>query len=595
MGGIFGQVYSKSTTYDLQLTRCNNSGSITLGGGSYSYVVAEDNTAGIGQTMGVGGIFGYTLASTIHFNDCNNSGTVTANPTSNCWNLAVGGFGGYHQHRLDNYIITFKDCDVTGNVVYAPTTVSHYSRVGGFHGYAHGHTSYCKGQDVYDNCTFGGEVEVSGEGTLSDRSYIGSFIGDMSQSSKFTSCSATDSSKVTVSIKKTNTIYLGWMGQATSLEATPTYDYTSCSNNATVVLSSTGLGALELSGFAGGAYGYEDAPKGFRVNVTDCSVSGSITMSGKCGGVRYGGLNAYPYASGNQHTIKNFTNDCDFIFTGESTSSLQIGGVAAYLSASIKSENITVSGDFTFSGKAATYVSYGGYAQNANINVGENHCATNFVHTGNVTITGTVGTNLLVGAFSAQQKTPYTANGITSTGNITCGTVDKPLTVSGTYMAVGGLYSDLETYAEKPYSLAGKKVCTGNISVENITFTNEKATCNIGGIVGIVKGADIIDNSDYYGTIRVIGIERAKVGLISGSPRTSGVVTNCAAGGNLVLAVETTEIEDGEGNVDTTITDVLTPITTENWFKYIYGAETTLEEVTEDGCSHLTAKPTVTL
>jgi hypothetical protein len=412
----------------------------------------------------------------------------------------------------------------------------------------------------------------------------------MTQPSKFTSCSATKSSKVTVSIAKTNTIYLGWIGQAGSLEATATYDYTSCSNNATVVLSSKGLGALELSGFAGGGYCYKDAPKSFRVNVTDCSISGSITMSGKCGGVRYGGLNAYPYASGNPHTISNFTNDCDFIFTGESTSSLQISGVAAYVSASLKSENIRVTGDFVFSGKSATYVSYGGYAQNVNIPVNENNCATNFVHTGNVTITGSVGTNLLVGGFSAQQKSPYTANGITCTGKIVCGTKEKPLTVGGTYVAIGGLYSDFETYADKPYGLTGEMVSTSDITVENTTLTQGTAcTCSVGGIIGIVKGNDIISNSKYYGNITVLGIGHAKVGLIAGSDRTSGVVKNCAAGG----CIARSEKEDNDPSGDLIMVPDFQTITESNVHEYIYSSAITAAQATEDGCSFLPTKPSV--
>jgi hypothetical protein len=313
-------------------------------------------------------------------------------------------------------------------------------------------------------------------------------------------------------------------------------------------------------------------------------------MSGKCGGVRYGGLNAYPYASGNKHVVTNFTNDGDFIFTGESTSSLQISGVAAYLSASLKSENIRVTGDFVFSGIAKTYVSYGGYAQNVNINVNEDNCATNFVHTGNVTITGSVGTNLVVGGFSAQQKTPYTANGITCTGKIVCGTKEKPLTVGGTYVAIGGLYSDFETYTDNPYSLTGEMVSTSDITVENTTLTQGTAcTCSVGGIIGIVKGNDIISNSKYYGNITVLGIAHAKVGLIAGSDRKSGVVENCAAGGNLILAQETGE--DANGEVDTY--DIVTPITASNWFEHIYSSAITEAQATEDGCSFLTAKPSV--
>jgi len=341
-----------------------------------------------------------------------------------------------------------------------------------------------------------------------------------------------------------------------------------------------------------------DKPKSQTVNATDCKVEGSINITGKCGGdVRYGGFNSYPYASGNKHTLTRFINDCDFNFTGESTKSLQAGGVAAYLSAGMTTiEKCVVSGDFNFSGKTATYVSYGGYVQNINLTPTESNAVNNFIHTGNVTITGTVGTNLLIGGFSAQQKSAYYTNNIYNSGNITLGTAEKALTVGGTSAYVGGLFSDLDgTYDGNAitYSLNGDKIYVGDITVQNTTFSNAECDVKVGGIIGKLTASGIIDNAKFYGNIKAIGME-GKVGAIAGSNRESGVVTNSSVGGKIAFAATTTEEEDANGGDPITVTNpTYTPITASNWFEYIYKTAVTEEVATGDGCEWLSEKPAV--
>lgn len=586
VGGILGQVYSKTVAYVLTFERTKNSGNITIGGTSISYVETTadgETTVSAGQLVGVGGLVGYTLGTENNFKDCDNSGVITVNPTGNCHTFHVGGAVGYHQHRLDNYITTFDGCDNSGKIVYAPTNMVGKSYVGGFIGNAYGNTSYSKGQDIYNNCKVSSEVEISGSGTLTGNIFVGTFIGGLSQPAKMTSCSATDTSKLTISISKIKGQFCGaWIGTCTSLEAGALYDFTSCSNLATVNVPSKGVGAVFLSGFLGGNKQDVASPKSLVANVVDCKVGGSVNMTGKCGDIQYGGLCSYPFASGNSYKLTRFVNDCDFNFAGETTGSLQVGGIGAYISGAVTINECEISGDFNFSGKSGTYVSYGGCAQNANLSASVDNTIKNFTHSGNVTLTGTIATNILIGAFSAQQKTPYYAENVTNTGNITLGTADKPLTVGGTYIYIGGLFADIKPYTDRVYSLTGNMINTGNIVVQNTTLTEGgKCVCKVGGIVGNLTASDVIVGAKCYCKVSVTNIDHATVGYISGSPRTSATVKDCQLAGVDMVYDETDLIYRP--------TTLFEPA---NYYNYIYAGTTDWTGVEGyDGCSYLNSNP----
>ena len=602
LGGIMGQVYSKTTEYVLSFIRTKNSGNITVGGTSISYVetdaTAEDGststTIGAGQIVGIGGLIGYTLGTTNILTDCDNSGAITINPTGKCYDLCVGGIIGYHQHRLDNYITTFTDCDNTGKITYAPAYVHHFSRVGGFHGYAYGHTSYSKGQDIYSNCTSTAEVEISGNGTLKDRTFFGSFIGDISQMAKFDNCSSTNTSKVTIKIAKiSGTTYLGWIGTCSSLESTATYEFTNCSNYSIVDINSNGLGALEMSGFAGTAYSKADAPKGFKITATDCKVGGSLTVNGKSGTLRFGGFNVYPYGGGNAHVLTRFVCDCDLNLHGDVNGNIQIGGIGAYISAAITTvDKCTISGDVNFTGSTTAYFSYGGYANQNNLGMTRNNTVNNFVHSGNITLTGSVGTNLLLGGFSTQQKTVYYANNVANTGNFTLGTADKALTIGGDYAYIAGLFAHLQALTNDenedgvadPYVLTGDMINTGNITIQNTTIKKgEACKVKVGGIGANVTASDVINGAKCYCGINVSGINHASIGYISGSPRTSATVKDCYLAG-YGLVYDSTDDEYIESPL----------FSATNYFDFIYGGSTAWTgDENYDGCKYLTTKPVV--
>ena len=592
IGGLLSQVYATNTEFTLTFTRTHNKGDINVGGKSISYVVT-DGTAAAGQLVGIGGLIGYTLNTNTFLYDCDCTGNITVNPSDNCYNLAVGGIVGHHQHRIDNYVTTFDGCDFTGKLTYAPAKVAGFSRVGGFFGHAYGHTSYNKGQDIYNNCIISGDVEISGTGTLTGQTFAGTFGGELTQSLAMTSCSSTAESELLISITKmTGKAGIGWIGRTSSLENTALFDFTNCTNSSTINVTSPSTRELQISGLVGGSnIKGSESIKAHKVNVTDCKVDGSINISGKTGAIAYGGLCSYPYGSGNPFVLTRFVNDCDFNYTGESSGSIQLGGIGGYISASITTvDKCTVSGNVNFSGKASSYFSYGGYSQQANLGSADTNIINNFVHTGNITVTGTVTGNFLIGGFSAQQKTPYYANNVTNTGNITLGTADKPLTVGGDYLRIGGLFVNIGAYDGKEYIMDGEFINTGNITIQNTTVS-KGTNCKVyvGGIVSNLSVNGVIANAKSYCDIKVLGLDHALIGGISANPRTTATVKNCSFGGNLILAQETGE--DANGEIETY--DIKTPITASNWFEHLYGSPITEAQATEDGCSHLATKPTI--
>ena len=141
-------------------------------------------------------------------------------------------------------------------------------------------------------------------------------------------------------------------------------------------------------------------------------------------------------------------------------------------------------------------------------------------------------------------------------------------------------------------------------NIANLTFkskgapdTADKIYTYIGGICGTF-GSDTnphhIDGGVFYGNFKAIGME-GLIGLAFGNFRTATrFVENVQFGGNMVFAVDTTEIEDTDsGTVEKTETDILTPIDASNYFKYIYKTPITADQATEDGCEPLATKPAV--
>ena len=248
-------------------------------------------------------------------------------------------------------------------------------------------------------------------------------------------------------------------------------------------------------------------------------------------------------------------------------------------------EDTEIKENFTCSGTVGKYISYGGYW--GNINHG-NLTTDKYqgVHSGNITITGTIGTNLVVGGIGAQHKAAINLDGVVNSGNITIGTPEKPLTINGTYVRIGGIscgsavgYDD-DNFVHQLTNV----VNTGNITMENVTLAETITLVQVGGIFGYCSSP--IDSATSYCTMKVVNLPNAQVGMFSGSARSAtSLATNFKVGGNVL-----TEWDDEDQSYKSITLD------DSNFFNYIYGSgeSTDWGETTNyDGATCLSSMPTL--
>jgi hypothetical protein len=297
----------------------------------------------------------------------------------------------------------------------------------------------------------------------------------------------------------------------------------------------------------------------------------------------HGGLCRYPYGSGSVYTVKGFKNESNINIGGTIGNSIESGGVGAYISATLVMDDKTeIKENFTCSGNIVKYISYGGYW--GNINHGILTDKYEGSHSGNITITGTVGTNIVVGGIGAQHKAAINLDGVVNSGNITLGTAEKPLTVNGTYIRVGGISCGGSTGydASNLVHQLTNVVNTGNITMENVTLAETLTLVQVGGIFGYCSSP--VDNATSYCNMKVVGVPIAQVGMFSGSARSAtSLATNFKVGGIIFGEYDEEHEEYEEIKINST-----------NFYNYIYGGKTDWSGVSNyDGCSAISAAPTL--
>ena len=580
LGGALGQLWANKADLAVNFVRVKNNGNITLGG-----------TCTAGSYV-VGGITSYVLAE-MHYNDCHNTGNVTVETTGDVGNVYQGGFIGFSSHRTQNSpnACSFTNCSNSGKVVLKPTNVTGMAQIGGFIGRSiPGGKSYITvGEefDYYTNCSNSGEIEVSGSGTMVNL-WAAHFAGYMQQGSMLTDCTATTSSKITVSIAKvTSNAITGWTGHCQQYSGGDKYSFVRCSNYGTVNATSTGLPKFCHSGLIGSNYEADISVSGnMTVEAIDCIVKTTVNFSGKTtGAFAHGGFCRYPYGGGSVYTIKNFKNESTVNVTGTIGDNIESGGLGGYISATLLVDKDTeIKENFTVSGKVTKYVGYGGYW--GNINHGSTTDKYEGTYSGNITITGTIGTNVVVGGIGAQHKAAIQLDNVVSAGTIRFGTPEKPLTINGTYVRIGGIscggaigYDD-----DNLVHSLNNVVNLTDITVENTKVAETVTTFQVGGIFGYCSSP--VDGATSYCTIKVVDIPNAQVGIFSGSARSAtSLATNCKFGGIFVGEYD----EEDEAYKEYTLDE-------SNFYKYMYGSgDSTDWSGTEnyDGCTVLTSKPTI--
>ena len=157
------------------------------------------------------------------------------------------------------------------------------------------------------------------------------------------------------------------------------------------------------------------------------------------------------------------------------------------------------------------------------------------------------------------------------------------------------------TYGANKGAVSGNKYVGGIVGYSSITVADCIANCvNIGSVEGTITDANyagyiggiagytlanIID-SKVYSSVRRNNY--LNVGMVTGSERVQGTVvaTNCQVGGTFVL----TKYDDE----DETDKEVKTPLTSDDYFNYIYGGTTDWTNVESyDGCTFLESKPSI--
>ena len=144
-------------------------------------------------------------------------------------------------------------------------------------------------------------------------------------------------------------------------------------------------------------------------------------------------------------------------------------------------------------------------------------------------------------------------------------------------------------------------------NIANLTFTATSEAENpgyaFGGVVGMVEVTKLatakhdkiaIDKCVVYGDLKADGM-KGKAGMIMGAPYGGQyAATNCQFGGSLIYGKEEVVTgTDANGDVETSLLDAPGAMTVDNWYKHIYGTESTAEVASSDGCSLLTEKPAV--
>ena len=579
-GGILGQLWSNKVDLTTSFLRVNNSGNISLGG----VCTCPSNI--------LGGITAYIL-SEMNYEDCHNTGDVTFATTGDAGNIYHGGFVGFSSHRTQNSSngSNFTNCSNSGRIVAKPTNVTGNANIGGFVGRSiPGGSSYVvvgEEFDYYTNCSNSGVVEVSGSGTINNL-WAAHFAGYMQQGSMLTDCTATSSSKIDLSIAKvTSYAITGWIAHCQQYSGGDKYSFLRCSNYGTVEASSKGLPAFYHSGLIGANYEADIKLSGsMTVDATDCIVKTTVNFTGTTtGAFAHGGFCRYPYGASSTYTIKNFKNESTVNVLGKVGKNIESGGLGGYISATlIVDKDTEVKENFNVAGTVGTYVGYGGYW--GNINQGNQNDKYEGTYSGNLTLTGTIGTNIVVGGIGGQHKNPINLDNTVSAGTIRLGTPEKPLTINGTYVRVGGISCGSATSYDSNgfvHILNNVKNFT-DITVENTKVAETVTIFQVGGIYGHCPSP--VEGATSYCTLKVVDIPNAQVGIFSGSARSAtSLATNCQIGGS--IAGEYDE-EDEDYKFYT--------LDASNFHNYMYGSGASTDWTgteNHDGCTALTSKPAI--
>ena len=259
-----------------------------------------------------------------------------------------------------------------------------------------------------------------------------------------------------------------------------------------------------------------------------------------------------------------------------------------------------VTGGTTLPAGAVSYFAPG--TANVVLDACANHAP---ISVNNSTIGGDLKVGGLIGHYGGNSYLTI-LNGYTNTGDIT---ISPKSVASSKVVQIGGIIGNFS--AVWTSDSTGGVYNSGNITYDGVS--SDSATVRIAGItaamakdIPTIEGFEIINTGNIKSTgtgktIYVGGIQGAgksvngakcfckiyakdatAVGWIMAAARTSTLkATNCQIGGNTV------EIDEADES------EILSPITGEDYFNYIYSAPIDKETAEADGCSLLSTKPVI--
>ena len=600
VGGCIAHSWASKTDLTNRYVSVVNNGKITVKGKDIGYTAGDDGTdVTLSAINAVGGFYGYFL-SHAEFKDCHNNGEILIENTGKASSFQVGGFAGYMAHRIKTKHFEYVNCSNTKKITFKPAYVNLYARVGGFLGLGTSSANYVapgSDTDIFTGCFNSGDLEVSGEGTINEL-WACSFVGYLSQGATFTNCYTAENTKVDIKAKeiKTNACS-GWIGECRQHAGGDKYTLTNCSAKAITTYDSAVGGALRFTGLVGGNNALSTPSGSQTVTVSDCIVGGETHIHGTANTISYGGFVRYPYGAGSTYYFNRCTNDCDAYIDATTTSQIEAGGIGGYISATlIVDKDTKVTADFNFSGKTGSYLAYGGYWGNINHSTATDKYEGS--HSGNITLTGTIGTNIVLGGIGAQHKAKINLDNTVNTGNIYLGTAEKSLTVGANadnYVRVGGISCGGATgYDDDNLVHSLNNVTnTGDIILENVEFKMPAERVWVGGIMGYASSS--VTGATVHCKIQTGNIPN--VGIVMGNARVADTLDD--AGAVSKAGIRAIDCKVGgtilnEWNDEEQIYEGKT-LNSSNFHNYIYGCGKSTDWTgtdNYDGCTLLTSKPT---
>ena len=482
----------------------------------------------IGGDSYVGGCYGYMTSSNTDytFQDLVNNGKITFKGT-NTGIVTFGGVSGSGGVINATNMTNKGDIEVIG-------TYKQAIRVGGVIGYTN--NEKCKASYLHNY----GKITVKGEHFNGNNSYVGGVVG-LQQGASANYCYNYENSTITVDIKNGNNIEVG--GVTCKFQDTTT----NLKNDADISVAGTYNGNVRVSGVIVESNGYV---RKYHANTGDITVSAKAATYMAVGGLNAGGT----YEGG--YTECYNTGNLTITEDAEAGENLYLAGFIAY-------KGIDYQANFTNCYNSGNIVckARSGFSTNE---IAETAYNKKYI----------VGIGSLIGQTRLDPATKANYNKLTGTF-VNTGQVEYSGTNEGGPVYVGGIIgmNEMPTtsdyWAGTVYNLADV-ISTGTAATEHY----------VGGIFGNTNSS--VQNCVVYGKVQGKGTQN--VGMIMGSERVAGsvVATNCQVGGSIVTVEY--DVED-ESEKEVTIA-----LTTENYFKYIYGSR---ESADADNSSVITEKPVI--